>query len=186
MVKPSSTPTLPPRSRAPGSVEETNEPIMARTNFCFSHMVSVWWNQRPSLHRTGLPVPWVRAQHWALLYDEFGLNCNFLWFLCLPIFLGTATVIYVLFLPLSCFCSLGWFRRNLRTSWFCVSCRYGCIVPVWYAVVCLQAWPYVSLRVMPWYAVLTLRAAVGLLLCWSRSAGFWGSLLCPVNVPKVS
>ena len=98
-------------------------------------------------------------------------------------FLGTATVIYVLFLPLSCFYSLGWFRRNLRTSWFCVSCRYGCIVPIWYAVVCLQAWPYVSLRAMPWYAVLTLRAAVGLLLCLSRSAGFWGSLLCPVNVP---
>ena len=29
-------------------------------------------------------------------------------------------------------------------------------------------------------------AVVGLLLCWSRSAGFWGSLLCPVNVPGVS
>ena len=71
----------------------------------------------------------------------------------LAIFLGTATVIYVLFLPLSCFCSHVWFRRNHRTSWFCVLCRYGCIVPVWYAVVCLQAWPYVSLRAVPWYVV---------------------------------
>ena len=39
-------------------------------------------------HRIGLPVPWVRAQHWALLYDEFRLHCNFLWILCLPIFLA--------------------------------------------------------------------------------------------------
>ena len=36
VVKPSSTPTLSPCPRAPGSVEETTEPTMARTNFFYS------------------------------------------------------------------------------------------------------------------------------------------------------
>ena len=121
-------------------------------------------------HRIGLLVPWVRSRHWALLYDEFGLHCNFLWILCLPIFLAP--------LQLSMFSSSRFPAVVLMIGFVAIFVLPGFAFLAGMAVL--------SLRAMPWYAVLTLRAAVGLLLCWSRSAGFWGSLLCPANVPGVS
>ena len=152
-------------------------------------MVSVWWNQRPSLSRD-------------IASDFRSPGCGLGTGLCC-----TTSLVCTAISSGSSACQFSWHRYSYlcslppaflllfsclvssQSSYFLVLRSmqvYGCIVSIWYAVVCLQAWLYVSLRAMPWYVVLTLSAVVGLLVCWSRSAGFWGSLLCPVNVPGVS
>ena len=118
-------------------------------------------------HRTGLPVPWVRAQHWALLYDEFWSALQFPLDPLLANFLGTATLLFSWLVS-----SQSSYFLVLRFMQVWLYCHYlVCRGMLAGMAVCVPA-------CYAWYAVLTLKAAVGLLLCWSRSAGFWGWFSC--------
>ena len=78
----------------------------------------------------------MRSRHWALLYDEFGLHCNFLWFLCLPIFLAP--------LQLSMFSSSRFLASVLMFGFVAIFVLPGFAFYAGMAVL--------SLFGMPWYA----------------------------------